>query len=235
NPAFGPAQIRELTKVFADKSIELRDALSQTIQKESGVGHIDGLMWLTRMTLDVIGQAAFGYQFNAMQGKPNELNTAFSRIFETGVNQLTPFVLVQLVWSFLRSLPDANTNIRQAHSTMDIIGKGLLADRKRAFDSHDEKDVLSLLLKYNSLDVPEGQRMSDSQILAQVPTFLVAGHETTRVAVKNDVIPLSEPYTDKNGVVHHALRIKYGTEVQIPIISLHRDTSLWGDDALEFT
>uniref|UniRef100_A0A0W0FD70 Putative cytochrome P450 n=1 Tax=Moniliophthora roreri TaxID=221103 RepID=A0A0W0FD70_MONRR len=179
---------------------------------------------------------------------------------------------------------------------MNTIGKELLADRKKSFDSHDGKDVLSLLLKHNSLDVPEGQRMSDLQILAQVPMFLVAGHETTstattwalycltgnldiqrklclellsvptdtpameqlnalpylgaiiretlrlfppvtftnRVAVKNDVIPLSEPYTDKNGVVHHTLRIKCGTEVQIPIVSLHHDTSLWGDNALEF-
>jgi hypothetical protein len=31
-------------------------------------------------------------------------------------------------------------------------------------------------------------------------------HETSRVALKDDVIPLDEPYTDKRGVVYRELR-----------------------------
>ncbi|KAK7051268.1 hypothetical protein VNI00_004768 [Paramarasmius palmivorus] len=299
NPAFGPAQIRELTNIFIDKSIELRDAWNQIIQKETGVGHIDGLGWLTRMTLDVIGHAGFGYQFHAMQDldKPNELNTAFSHIFETGTNQLPPIVLAKLFWSFLRPLPDGDAKFRQAHATMSTIGKKLLAERKNGSDDRDGKDLLSLLVKANtSSELSERQRLSDSTVLAQVPTFLVAGHETTstattfalhnltgnldvqsklraellavltdtpameqlnslpyldavvretlrlsppvvyttRIAFKDDVIPLDEPFTDKNGVVHHELRIKRGTEVQIPIVAMNRDVALWGDDAFEF-
>jgi hypothetical protein len=60
NPAFGAAQIRELTDIFVEKSIELRDAWSAQLRKQQDgaeCGKIDVLSWLSKMTLDVIGQA----------------------------------------------------------------------------------------------------------------------------------------------------------------------------------
>ena len=60
NPAFGAAQIRELTDIFIEKSIELRDAWELEAHKEgsdSQPATIDVLSWLSRMTLDVIGLA----------------------------------------------------------------------------------------------------------------------------------------------------------------------------------
>ena len=57
NPAFGAAQIREMTDIFVEKSIELRDAWEAELQKQQNEGKIDVLAWLSRMTLDVIGQA----------------------------------------------------------------------------------------------------------------------------------------------------------------------------------
>ncbi|EEB96312.1 hypothetical protein MPER_04574, partial [Moniliophthora perniciosa FA553] len=83
NPAFEPAQIRGLTKIFVEKSIELRDALVSTIE-DDGVGRINALTWLSRMTLDVIGQAGFNYDFHSLQDEPNELNVAYSHVFESG-------------------------------------------------------------------------------------------------------------------------------------------------------
>jgi len=42
------------------------------------------------------------------------------------------------------------------------------------------RDLLSVLVKANTdKTIPEYQRMPDEDVLAQVPTFLVAGHETT--------------------------------------------------------
>ncbi|ESK88812.1 cytochrome p450 [Moniliophthora roreri MCA 2997] len=298
NPAFEPAQIRGLTKIFVEKSIELRDAWTSTIEND-GVGRVDALMWLTRMTLDVIGQAGFNYDFHSLQGEPNELNIAFSHVFESGTGQMTLSVLLKIFFPILRLLPESNRAIRQAQNTIHRIGKQLLADSKSALavDAEGAKDVFSLLVRSNmSKDLQPNQRMSDAKILAQVPTFLAAGHETTstattwtlfgltgnieaqtklrrevlsvptemptmeqlnalpyldavvrealrlytpvtetdRVVLKDDVIPLNEPFTDKNGVVHHELRVKKGQQVTIPIIALNRDKKLWGEDANEF-
>lgn len=57
NPAFGAAQIRELTEIFVDKSLELRDIWAREIKREENSERIDVLSWLSRMTLDVIGLA----------------------------------------------------------------------------------------------------------------------------------------------------------------------------------
>ena len=44
-----------------------------------------------------------------------------------------------------------------------------------------QRDLLTVLVKANQdPDIPESQRMDDDEVIAQVPTFLVAGHETTR-------------------------------------------------------
>jgi len=57
NPAFGAAQIRELTEIFIDKSLELRDVWVREIKREEKNNRINVLSWLSRMTLDVIGLA----------------------------------------------------------------------------------------------------------------------------------------------------------------------------------
>ena len=57
NPAFGPAQIRELTNIFIDKSLELRDVWIREIKRDENKERINVLSWLSRMTLDVIGLA----------------------------------------------------------------------------------------------------------------------------------------------------------------------------------
>jgi len=147
-----------------------------------------------------------------------------------------------------------------------------------------------------STDLPVHQRMSDEDVLAQVPTFLVAGHETTstattwalfalckdkrvqeklreellevdtdsptmdelnalpyldmvvretmrvhppvpsslRQAMQDDVLPLHKPFTDTKGVVHDCIKVHKGQTIQIPILGINQDKSIWGEDALEF-
>nr|VWO99488.1 N/A [Ganoderma boninense] len=159
------------------------------------------------------------------------------------------------------------------------------------------RDLLTLLIKANiATDIPESQRLSDEDVLAQVPTFLVAGHETTstattwclfaltqnprvqqklrdellsvetetptmdelnalpylnmvvreslrlhapvpttiRIAMKDDIIPVNAPFTDRNGDVQHGIRISKGSLIIIPIQTLNRLRSVWGEDSYDF-
>lgn len=307
NPAFGAAQIRELTEIFIEKSTELRDIWDAESTKQGGIGRIDVLAWLSKMTLDVIGLAGFNYKFDALKGdaSKNELNEAFSTVFRSKTRMNMIFMLRGL-FPPLRFLPaegDADSN--RALRTMDRIGKQLLSESKTAL-AHGEKmektswksrDLLSLLLRANmATDLPESQRMTDKDVLAQVPTFLVAGHETTstattwalyaltqapeaqsklrdelltvstdnptmdelnalpfldavvretlrlhapvpstmRIAVKDDILPLSTPFTDKYGVEHDTLHVRKGQSLLIPILLLNRSKSIWGEDSFEF-
>ncbi|KAI0373456.1 cytochrome P450 [Pilatotrama ljubarskyi] len=50
--------------------------------------------------------------------------------------------------------------------------------------------------------------------------------------IKDDVIPLSKPYTDRLGRRHHGIKIAKGNRVVVPILAIHRSKKIWGEDAL---
>lgn len=313
NPAFGPAQIRALTDIFISKSIKLRDVWSTMTVASEHATRIDIMPWLSKMTLDVIGLAGFNYEFDALNAtdKPNELNQAFTVMFSAG-QQLSILPILKAWIPLLRWIPsDRDRKIDAAQKTMGRIGSQLLHDAKAAvISSHGAekggsieksslqgRDLLSLLVRANmATDIPENQRISDEDVLAQVPTFLVAGHETTstattwalyalcllpdvqtklreelltletetpsmdelialpyldavvretlrlhapvpstvRIAMKDDILPVDTPFTDKYGVVHDGIKISKGDPIFIPILAINRSEAIWGSDAKEF-
>ncbi|TFK46543.1 cytochrome P450 [Heliocybe sulcata] len=199
NPAFGPIHLREMTSIFFDKAIQLRDIWLSQIPTSGEPAKLDALSWLSRMTLDVIGLAGFGYNFEALSPdqKPNELSQAFATIFNGGPRNGGIRQALAFATGFTWLVPsDRLKQIKEARSTMDRIGMQLLEEKKRAVresmsaDGKVEKkafhgrDLLSLLVKANMAeDIPENQRLTDAQVLAQVPTFMIAGHETSSTGV----------------------------------------------------
>jgi len=295
-----------------EKSIQLRDIWSSHVAKNGvdGFARIDVLSWLSRTALDVVGLAGFHYKFDSldMDRKPNELHEAFSTAFRSA-EQLNIFAVLKAWFPLLRVFPsDRETKETRALQVMHRIGTELLNESKAAVvasalekgssvEKHKARDLLSLLIRANmATDLPDNQRIEDVDVLAQVPTFLVAGHETTstaitwalyaltqnqaaqtklrnevlsvftsnptmdelnglpyldwviretlrvhapvpatmRVAMKDNVLPLSTPYVDTKGVTHNVIRVCKGDMISIPILALNRSRELWGEDAMEF-
>jgi len=106
---------------------------------------------------------------------------------------MTLLPILRGMFPVLRFLPaERDAETRQARKTMDIIGRQLIKDSKTALnaakqssmgkDTLRRRDLLTLLIKANmTTDQSHSQPMGDEEVLAQVPTFLVAGHETTSV------------------------------------------------------
>ncbi|KAJ3774193.1 cytochrome P450 [Lentinula raphanica] len=305
NPAFGIAQIREMTDIFVDESIHLRDIWASQVGPANSPVRIEIRSWLSRMTLDVIGRAGFNYRCNALDStEPDELTKAFSIICEMS-NRLTFWDILQAIVPVLRLFPStSNSAKKEAQAAMKRIGRDLLWQTKEYLSATGEKadgrrakDLLSLLVRSNmSKDIPEQQRMTDEDVIAQVSTFLVAGHETTsttltwalfamtqkkeiqiklrkellqvatespdmdilnslpyldavvretlrvhppfagipRVAMKDDFIPLSTAYTDRNGKVHNGIQVRKGDTISVPVLAVNRSKELWGEDARDF-
>ncbi|KAI0779889.1 cytochrome P450 [Fomes fomentarius] len=312
NPAFGPAQIRELTEIFLEKANDLCAYWNRQITEADGVLCINIIEGLSKMTLDVIGLAGFNYHFETLNPDipPNELSKAFHAIFKQPP-QMTLMALLRNALPSLSILRDERTKkVDGARAAMQRIARQILTDRKAEIirESNEKpgalekkdlqgRDLLTLLIKANmATDIPENQRMTDEEVLSQVPTFLVAGHETTststtwclyaitrnpsiqrklreefstldtdiptmedlsslpylekvvhetlrlhapvtitnRVAMRDDVLPVSAPFMDKYGRVQNEIRIAKGERILIPITTLHTSEDIWGPDASEF-
>ncbi|KAJ7888861.1 cytochrome P450 [Mycena olivaceomarginata] len=309
NPAFGVAQIRAVTEIFVEKAVQLRDIWALQAEQQNGAACIEVLSWLRRMTLDVIGQAGFNYQFDALEnnGKSNELDEVFTELFHSPqANMYNVFRLSQAIMPILRLMPGPGRNLlRAARNKMYIIGKQIVSKSKadiKAADGEEsligKRDLLSILLKANlSTTIPETQRLNDTEVISEIPTFFFAGHETTssattwalhalsvntaaqtklreelsltmstdnptmdelnslpylehvvretmrvhapvmftqRKAMKDDVLPLSKPYIDKEGRAHDSLPIPKGQMIHIPILAINTDKEIWGEDSTEF-
>ncbi|KZV83332.1 cytochrome P450, partial [Exidia glandulosa HHB12029] len=184
NPAFGVAQIRELTDIFLEKSAELRDIWRAQVTAGGGEARVDALSSMSKAALDIIGVAGFDYHFDALKERQNELSDAFKSIFGAAMQPRTFDIFKEFIPGF-KWIPDERTRTSDnARKTMSRIGMELINEKKRAIRGGDSKsagrDLLSLLIRANmDKDVPPHLRLTDEEVLGQVPTFLVAGHETT--------------------------------------------------------
>ncbi|KAJ6566320.1 cytochrome P450 [Mycena capillaripes] len=193
NPAFGTAQIRSLTEVFIEKSVEvLRDIWARKIGHSA---RIDVLDWLSKMTLDVIGQAGFDYHFDSMnaEGKPNDIHQLFNKLFHNPApSRLGTIRAMQPTIPLLRFLPLPGRKVfSESRNKLFSLGNKILMEGKAAITAaggpkavFGSRDLFSLILRANlSADIPEDHRMSDSEVVGQIPTFFVAGHATTSSAI----------------------------------------------------
>ncbi|CAK5266464.1 unnamed protein product [Mycena citricolor] len=308
SPAFGPQQLRVMNEVFVEKGNLLCEMLAKEVETAGGTLKTDVSDWFRQVTLDIIGEAGFGYQFNSLEShgkEEGELSAVFSQLlYDPNINFYRTFQAAQAVVPILRVLPLPGwTLTRYANKKLRAIGKELLKKSKAesaALGSKDlgsGRDLLSLLVKANmSSEVSDSQRMSDDEVIAQIPTFFLAGHETSstalawamhalshdqsvqnklrqellsiptdtptmdeldalqfldnvlretmrlyapavsgqRAASRDDVLPLSKPYVDRQGVRHESLPIRKGQLCTIPILAINTSKELWGEDALEF-
>ncbi|KAJ6459049.1 cytochrome P450 [Mycena sanguinolenta] len=196
NPAFGPTQLRALTEIFVEKSRQLRDLwLAKAANDSNGVARVNVIPEFSTAALDIIGKAGFNYDFRSLgTGSENirdELHEAFAKIADSQAFTGALDVL-KARFAFLRAiLPYTKVDkiINSSQATMRRIGLGLLNESRKniaegkSADHVALRDLLSLLVRANmSKDISEAQRLSEEDVLAQVPTFLVAGHETTSTA-----------------------------------------------------
>jgi cytochrome P450 len=184
-PAFSYRHIKDLYPTFWSKSREVTEAMTAAVKKDptsekdnSSVLEIGS--WASRVTLDIIGVAGMGHDFNAIQNPESELNTCYRAIFTPNRSAQ----LLGLLGLFLPSFVLTNLPIKRNHeieSARKLIRKVCqeLIDQKRSIMEKGQssgKDILAVAL--------ESGGFSDEDLINQLMTFLAAGHETTASAMQ---------------------------------------------------
>ena len=187
-PAFAYRHVKDLNPVFWDKSRKLVNALTLLAVKEGKeavesfkdalVIEIGG--WASRAALDIIGVAGMGQDFDAIDNPETELNATYRRVFEpTRQQQTLAFLGFFIPRWLLQSLPlTHNNNVLEATETVKKVCRQLIRQKQEKLDRKEKRvdvDILSVAL--------ESGGFSEEELVNQLMTFLVAGHETTATSM----------------------------------------------------
>ncbi|TWU72928.1 hypothetical protein ED733_000856 [Metarhizium rileyi] len=202
-PAFAFRHIKNLYPTFWRKAREMAQVLSATIKEDSrrdgtteekkkasgdaaAVEHAPGAIevydWNSRATLDIIGVSGMGRDFNSLHDPSNKLNQTYKSIFNPGrVGNLIRLVAIFIPIQLLRLLPlRRNTETSQASSYIKQVCRDLITEKRARLEAQKQRsktdiDILSVAL--------ESGGFSDEDLVNQMMTFLIAGHETTATAM----------------------------------------------------
>ena len=136
--------------------------------------------WSSRATLDIIGRAGTGVEFDAIENPDTKLNITYRNVFSPTRQQRLMGILGLFVpqW-FLRSLPIShNTRIEASCNTIKEVCRELISKKKEMLGQKEkqvETDILSVAL--------ESGGFTEEDLVNQMMTFLAAGHETTATAL----------------------------------------------------
>jgi len=179
-PAFSFRHVKDLYPIFWDKSKEMTNTISKHIKSspdESSVVEIRE--WASRATLDIIGLAGCGRDFEALADPDSPLNLTYKSIFASGRGaQLVQLFLNMLPFWLVKALPlKRNDEIGKAVATIKSTARDLIAEKRKKMEKGESKqvDILSVAM--------ESGGFSDEDLVNQLMTFLAAGHETTASAM----------------------------------------------------
>ncbi|KIK56922.1 hypothetical protein GYMLUDRAFT_776852 [Collybiopsis luxurians FD-317 M1] len=199
NPVFSIAHMRALVPVFYDVVDQLDAAISQRVK--DGPSEIDLLGWMARTALELIGQSGFGYSFDSMvDDQPKHKYSIYIKNLGPSMIKLAMPLMYILPLMLKLGIP-ANIRIfimnitpwKALHDVRDMVNYmyalsvEVYEEKKRALAAGDEavvnqigkgKDLLSVLMRDN-MKADSKDRLEESEIIAQMSTFIFAAMETT--------------------------------------------------------
>ncbi|CAO1621705.1 unnamed protein product [Parajaminaea phylloscopi] len=206
NPTFNQSSVRAYTPLFHRHARALANVLDglyegqdmtelspameprfDVLTKRKMTSIVDVLHWISRTTLDVIGESAFSYDLKSLHH--GESGSSIAQTFQemmTRVGQLTLIerALLHLeqfsIFDGYRPLPTSfNKAAMKTQKTVEQVA-GKMIDDHQASGMDTDSDLLQKILTLNEdPDVPAHQKMSRREVLGQLTTLILAGHETT--------------------------------------------------------
>lgn len=205
-PAFGVAQAKSLIPLFKATIGRLTSKWSDMISGDADdTCHqppssrvINLPQWINRASLDIIGEAAFGYDIGALDDLDSELGKAYENmtleafalpttlgVLAQGCMHLLPPAAVRFLFDHI---PNRGLDrLRGVKRVVEHVAESLVTEEKGVHGLDTTRggmgkakggDLLSLLINANASHT-EGSKLSREEMLAQISTVMFAGHDTT--------------------------------------------------------
>ncbi|KAH8827827.1 cytochrome P450 [Flagelloscypha sp. PMI_526] len=182
-PGFGTPETKAFLPIFAYYAVQ---EISQ-----SGLDSIvvDIPKWTSRATLDSFGMAAFEYEFGSMVDSENLLNKVYTNLFtRTFALPSSISLFVQDMWQYIpRPILEFYNNhnpafracyARNVARQVNGIARSLVESKyEDLLLGNGRRDVMSLLVQANAAQ-DDQSRLSEREMLDQMRTLIMAGHET---------------------------------------------------------
>ncbi|KAI5478309.1 cytochrome P450, family 46, subfamily A (cholesterol 24(S)-hydroxylase) [Pseudohyphozyma bogoriensis] len=157
--------------------------------------------WLSKLTLEIIGLTGFGYSFGSFDSdEPTPLAKAFSGMASARSNgriTATQMFIGRTLGNLISHLPflvylplKSIKRVRKGLETMESESTKIIKQAKRELMEsggesarEERKDLMTLLLKSNLTATDPKAQMSDAELMGQMTTFILAGHETTATSL----------------------------------------------------
>ncbi|KAI8975825.1 PAH-inducible cytochrome P450 monooxygenase PC-PAH 4 [Trametes punicea] len=195
NPAFSAAQLRSFLPLFQRTTYNLMERWKSELSSRHEVELMVNT-WLSRVALDIIGEAAFDYDYKALDdAEDSALAKAYHGLFkDAGYMLPRTLLLFRATWDYLpfsvlklfKYIPlHPFTRFRSVNDMYATYGERILREKRPEVDAEKRvhsKDIISILVKANESSDAK-TRLNDEELVAQMFILTLAGHETTATTV----------------------------------------------------
>ncbi|RCH84152.1 hypothetical protein CU098_004663 [Rhizopus stolonifer] len=179
SPAFSNRYISSLDPLFLGVIQSLIDQLDQEIQStedKDGFGTVDVWKQIQYLSLDIIGETAFGQSFNMVHGQSHFVASAILKKMRVAS--------VIIAYPFLIYLTPL---MQKYNQKLVAFAHGIFSARKQSGTKRN--DILQVLIDTQDAENPE-DRLSVQAIASEIYLYLVAGSETTSNTIGFTIIEL---------------------------------------------
>ncbi|OJA08374.1 hypothetical protein AZE42_00989 [Rhizopogon vesiculosus] len=203
-PAFGGPEIRALLSSFQGcaKSMSNKWMDMMSNSKEQSVV-LDIHAWLSRATLDAVGEAAFDARFGCMDENESPLVQAYNnlvtdifsspsdmQILFQGVSRYIPLGILKYIGNTSKN--SLLVRMREVSSAATVVAKQMVEEKAAMLlQGKGSRDVFSLLIKAN-MDTEAKAKLTEEELFAQMRTILFTGQEMTSKTISWAVLELAK-------------------------------------------
>lgn len=170
SPAFSFRHIKDLYPIFWSKAVELVKCVAHEADENEGVVEVNH--WSNKVTMDIIGVAGLGRNFDTLKTSNDPLLQNYEEILEPTTEKVAffmcnlvfpPWLISKLPWKLNDRLKATTGALRNTCHQLLLEKRDLIKNK-----GDDHFDILSTLIKSNDF--------SNDMLVDQLLTFLAAGY-----------------------------------------------------------